>query len=56
MKLLKQRGYRGIIFLLMITCLSCKNDYVTIPFDSEKEVSGLKFSLDDIYMKYFREG
>jgi len=48
MKLLKQRGYRGIIFLLMITCLSCKNDYVTIPFDSEKEVSGLKFSLDDI--------
>jgi hypothetical protein len=48
MKPLKQTGYIGIVFLLMMTCLSCKNDYVTIPFDSEKEVSGLKFSLDDI--------
>jgi len=48
MKLLTQRDYRGMIFLLLITCLSCKNDYVTIPFDSEKEVSGLKFSLNDI--------
>ena len=48
MKPLKQTGYNGIIFLLMISCLSCRNNYVTIPFDSEKEVSGMKFSLDDI--------
>jgi len=48
MKLLKQTGYSGIICLLMISCLSCKNDYVTIPFDSDKEVSGMKFSLEDI--------
>jgi len=48
MKLLTLSGSRGMIFLLLITCFSCKNDYVTIPFDSEKEVSGMKFSLDDI--------
>lgn len=40
-----------IIGLVMITGLSCSSgdqDYVTILFDSEKEVSGRKFSLEEI--------
>jgi len=39
---------RGILLLILFTLISCKQDHVTIPFDSEMEVSGMKFSLDDI--------
>ncbi len=48
MQLLSRIGFRGITFLLLLTLISCSKDYVTIPFDSENEVSGMKFSLEDI--------
>ena len=43
-----QIRFRGIIFLFLLTFISCKKDYVRISFDSDKEVSGMKFSLEDI--------
>ena len=43
-----QIGFRGAIFLFLFTFISCNEDYVTIQFDSDKEVSGMKFSLEDI--------
>ena len=48
MQFLSQSIARGIIFLILLTPVSCKQDYVTIQFDSEKEVSGMKFALKDI--------
>lgn len=39
---------RSTILLLFLAFVSCKPDYVTIRFDSEMEVSGQKFSLDEI--------
>jgi len=39
---------RGVIFILLFTFISCKKEGVTIHFDSEKEVSGMKFALEDI--------
>ncbi len=41
-------GFRGFIFLLLLTFISCKKDHVTIQFDSDKEVSGMKISLEEI--------
>ena len=40
--------FRGILYLLLLAFISCKENYVSIPFDSDKEVSGMKFSLEDI--------
>ena len=48
MQFLTQIGFRGVIFLMLFTLVSCNRDYVSIPFDSEKEVSEMKFSLEDI--------
>ena len=51
MQFLSRIGFRGITFLLLLTFISCNKsneNYVTISFDSEKEVSGRKFSLQDI--------
>jgi hypothetical protein len=48
MQFLTQIGFRGVTFLILFTFISCNKDYVTIPFDSEKEVSGMKFSLEEI--------
>jgi len=39
---------RGILFLFLALLLSCNQDYVTIHFDSTREVSGMKFPLDEI--------
>jgi len=41
-------GFRGLAFLLLLSFVSCDQKYVTIPFDSKHEVSGMKFSLEDI--------
>lgn len=38
----------GILLLLFVTLASCKRDHVTIQFDNQMEVSGMKFSLEDI--------
>jgi hypothetical protein len=48
MQFLTQIGLRGVTFLLLFTIISCNRDYVSIPFDSGKEVSGMKLSLEDI--------
>ena len=48
MQFLTQIGIRGVIFLILFTITSCDRDYVTIPFDSENEVSGMKLSLEDV--------
>jgi len=48
MHLFCKTNVRGILLLILVTLISCKQEYVTIPFDSEMEVSGMKFSLDDI--------
>jgi len=40
--------FRSILGLLFLTFISCKENYVSISFDSDKEVSGMKFSLEDI--------
>jgi hypothetical protein len=48
MHLFTQTVLRGLTFLLLFTLVSCRQDYVTIQFDSEKEVSGMKFALKDI--------
>jgi hypothetical protein len=40
--------FRGSVFLILSISVSCSHDYVTIPFDSEKEVSGMKFALREI--------
>ncbi|MDF1576110.1 MAG: hypothetical protein P1P86_13060 [Bacteroidales bacterium] len=39
---------RGLTLLLLISLFSCNQDYVTIPFDSDMEVSGMKFALEEI--------
>ena len=39
---------RGLILPLLFALISCSHDYVTVHFDSEKEVSGMKFALADI--------
>ena len=48
MHLFTQTALRGLTFLILFTSVSCNQDYVTISFDSEKEVSGMKLSLEDI--------
>ena len=48
MHLFCKTNVRGILLFILVTLISCKQDYVTIPFDSDMEVSGMKFSLDDI--------
>ena len=48
MNVFKPMVFRGIALLLLLTIVSCDESYVTIPFDSGMEVSGMKFSLDDI--------
>jgi hypothetical protein len=48
MKFMMPTLFRGVLFLSLVTFLSCKKDYVTLSFDSETEVSGMKFSLEDI--------
>jgi len=48
MHLFTQTVLRGIIFLILLMLVSCRQDYVTIQFDSQKEVSGMKFALEDI--------
>ena len=40
--------FRGLMLPFLFTALSCSHDYVTVRFDSEKEVSGMKFALADI--------
>ena len=47
MKFPYQIALSGVSFLVLVTLFSCKQDYVSIDFDSEKEVSGMKFSLED---------
>ncbi len=32
---------------MLLTFISCKKDHVTIQFDIDKEVSGMKVSLED---------
>ena len=44
----KQIVFRSIVALLLLTFISCKQNYVSIPFDSDMEVSGMKFSLEDV--------
>ncbi len=48
MQFLSRIIFRGITFLFLLTFISCTQNDVTIHFDSEKEVSGMKFSLEDI--------
>jgi hypothetical protein len=48
MQFFSQIGFRGVIFIILLTFLSCSRDYVSINFNSDKEVSGMKFSLEDI--------
>jgi hypothetical protein len=48
MHLFTQTILRGLAFLLLFTFVSCNQDHVIIQFDSEKEVSGMKLSLEDI--------
>ena len=48
MQFLTHTALRGLTLLLLFTFISCKQDYVTIQFDSHKEVSGMKYSLEDI--------
>ena len=48
MKFLCQNGIRAVISIFLLTFISCNKDFVTIPFDSAKEVSGMKFSLEDL--------
>lgn len=40
--------YSVLLFILLLFLTACGNDYVSISFDSEMEVSGAKFSLEDI--------
>ncbi len=46
--MLKQSVRKGLPLLLLLILISCSSDYVSINFDSEMEVSGAKFSLEDI--------
>ena len=39
---------RGLTFLLLLTFISCEKNYLTITFDSENEVSGMKFPLKEV--------
>ena len=39
---------KGATGLLMLILLSCSQDHVSIYFDSDMEVSGSKFSLEEI--------
>ena len=39
---------RGFAILILIPLISCQQDYVSVNFDSDKEVSGMKFALEDI--------
>jgi hypothetical protein len=48
MHLFTQTVLRGLTFLLLFTFLSCNQDYVSVNFDSEMEVSGMKFAMEDI--------
>lgn len=48
MQYLNYIGFRGVLLLVLVTLFSCNQDYVTIQFDSEKEVSGMKFALEEI--------
>lgn len=48
MQFLSQIVFRGITILILFTFISCNKDDVTIHFDSDKEVSGMKISLEDI--------
>lgn len=43
-----QSVIKGILALFLFTSVSCSNHEVAIQFDSEKEVSGMKISLEDI--------
>ncbi len=48
MQLLSKISFWGVTLIILFTFISCNSDYVTIHFDSENEVSGKKFSLEDI--------
>ena len=48
MHFFRPSGFRAIIFILLTALVSCNQDYVSISFDSKKEVSGMKFALEDI--------
>jgi len=48
MHILFKTSLRGILLVILVSLISCKQDYVTIQFDSDMEVSGMKFPLDDI--------
>jgi len=39
---------RGLVFLLLLSFISCDKKPLTIPFDSDHEVSGMKFALEDV--------
>lgn len=41
-------SFAGFVFLLLLFFSSCKPDHVTVQFDSDCEVSGKKFSLEDV--------
>ena len=43
-----QKVLKGITVLFLFTLVSCNQDYVYIQFDSEMEVSGEKFLLEEI--------
>jgi hypothetical protein len=40
--------FRGLTSLLLLTFISCQENCVTINFNSDKEVSGMKFPLEEI--------
>ncbi len=48
MRLSKQMMFRGLVFLLLLNFISCDKKPLTIYFDSQQEVSGMKFSLEEI--------
>jgi hypothetical protein len=48
MRLFTLNMIRGILLLSIMTFLSCTQDYLSVRFHSSMEVSGMKFSLDDI--------
>lgn len=43
-----QAGFRAILLITLVTLVACNKDHVSIRFDSDMEVSGRKFALEDI--------
>ncbi|NQU85518.1 MAG: hypothetical protein HQ541_07135 [Mariniphaga sp.] len=48
MKSLKQIYFKWFLLIILVSFFSCRNDYKTIRFNSEMEVSGKKFALAEI--------